>query len=139
MSHFVASAIRFKSEFSTYELFGDDNNVFPKFNRWSREIPTEDLMRELDGGIITLTKSKYPTIHQALKTAQQEFVKRFGEMDWDTNQKSIWHWPYMVQENKVSEEDKIFFAKLESDFIASIKGKFRSTSSTTVIQAPLFI
>lgn len=121
MSSFIAQSIRFNQDFTAFELFGDDNNVFPKFNRWTREIPVTELLRELAGGTTKLNRAKYPSIHKAANEAAKEFAKRFGECDWDTNKKSIWHWPYMARENQVNEEDKIFFAQLEQKFISSVK------------------
>lgn len=133
MSTFVASQIRFTPDFSSFEMFGDDNNVFPKSNRWTKQIPLSDLLRELDGRTMTLPRSKYHNIHEALKEAQKAFIARFGELDWSTNQKSIWHWPYMVQENQVTPEDIIFFAKLEGDFITAIKGSTAPRKPVTYV------
>ena len=125
MSSFIAQKIRFNTEFTTFELYGDDDNVFPKFNRWTKEIPITDLLRELDGGMTKLSQSGYPAIHKAVSEAQKEFTARFGEYDWDTNKKSIWHWPYMVQENQISAADKIYFADIEYKFISSIKSQIK--------------
>lgn len=122
MSHFVASAIRFSPDFLTFEVFGDDNNVFPKFNKWTKDIPTADLLRELSGGLIVLSWSKYPAIYQAVNEAIKSFEARFGECEYPNNQKSIWHWPDMLRENSVTEDDKIFFAELEQKFLTAIQG-----------------
>lgn len=132
MSSFIANTIRFNNNFTTFAVKGGDNNVVPRPNYWSNEIPIAELLRELDGRTIQLTQVKYKAIYLALQKVQQEFTNRFGELDWITNCKSIWHWPYMLQQNTATEDDKIFFAQLEQKFIDALKTLHRSKQRAPV-------
>jgi len=54
MSHFIAHTISFSKDFQTFRVKGGDNNVVPRFNEWSNEIPIDRLYYNLNGGMIKL-------------------------------------------------------------------------------------
>lgn len=124
MSTFIANTISFDPAFTTYALKGGDNNVFPRPNNWTREIPVTELLRDLDGGTIELTpgKAKNKSICRILNKYKLKFIEKYGELDYkDEHPKSIWHWPYLEKSGVITEEDQAFFKSLNDGFLAEIK------------------
>lgn len=54
MSHFVANSISISKDRKTFKVKGGDNNVVPRNNYWSKDIPIEALYYEIDSGNIRL-------------------------------------------------------------------------------------
>jgi len=55
MSHFIAHTISFSKDFKTFKVKGGDNNVIPRSNYWSNDIPIDSLYYNLNGGMIKLS------------------------------------------------------------------------------------
>ena len=54
MSYFIAHTISFSKDFKTFKVKGGDNNVVPRMNYWSNDIPIDRLYYNLNGGMIQL-------------------------------------------------------------------------------------
>lgn len=54
MSHFVANTISISKDLQSFKVKGGDNNVIPRSNYWSNDIPIESLYYEINSGNINL-------------------------------------------------------------------------------------
>jgi len=54
MSHFIANAISISKDLKTFKVKGGDNNVVPRSNYWSNDMPIEDLYYSFNSGNIDL-------------------------------------------------------------------------------------
>lgn len=54
MSTFIANTISFSKDFKTFRVKGGDNNLVPRYNSWSSDIPIDRLYYNLNGGMIQL-------------------------------------------------------------------------------------
>lgn len=59
MSHFIAHTLTFSKDRTTFRLKGGDNNVVPRSNEWTKEIPSSALLWLISSGSVKLTGSKY--------------------------------------------------------------------------------
>lgn len=58
MSHFIAHTIKFSKDLKTFKCKGGDNNVIPRSNSWTKDIPIEELYYNVQGGMLKLTDGK---------------------------------------------------------------------------------
>ena len=54
MSHFIANTISISKDRLTYKLKGGDNNVVPRSNSWTQDIPIKHLYSEINSGNVNL-------------------------------------------------------------------------------------
>ena len=54
MSYFIANSITLSKDLQTFKVKGGDNNVVPRSNYWSNEIPIDRLYYDLNSGCIQL-------------------------------------------------------------------------------------
>lgn len=127
MSHFIANQIKFSQDFKYFKVKGGDNNMVPRSDDWTEDIPVHSLLYEISSGNIELTPNN-PTFRVISNFAQEyqtKFEDRYGELDWrSTNPKSIFH--FYTNPHLLSNSDKEFFADLNYNFAKAIKDKLYS-------------
>lgn len=130
MSSFIANTIQFNPGFTAYRMKGGDNNVYPRPDYWTKEIPIGELIHDLDGRTTQLTNTpKHRRINAILNKYQQQFEERIKlETPWGAK-KGIWYMPDMIRKNEVTAEDIEFFKALEAAFIQDLKDNFRTTAA----------
>ena len=52
MSYFIANQISFSKDFKTFKVKGGDNNLIPRSNNWTNDIPIEELYYNVNGGML---------------------------------------------------------------------------------------
>ena len=109
MSHFVANSISISKDFKTFKVKGGDNNVVPRSNYWSHDIPLNNLFDSFNGGGIRLVNKTEKGLFID-KLVTEESKTFFG--DWN-DETDYWH---MKRKNPTNEKvvnfDKQFLAKL---------------------------
>lgn len=87
MSHFIANAISIAKDRKTFRVKGWDNNVVPRSNNWTRDIPITALLEEISSGNIKLLpwKDKNALITRLAK----KYDKLFGG-SWE-NSNTFYH------------------------------------------------
>lgn len=76
MSSFIANQISFSKDLKTFKVKGGDNNIIPRFNTWSNEIPIKYLYLEVHGGMIQLNNRG----HEKL-TFVNHFIDNYKKFD----------------------------------------------------------
>ena len=112
MSIFIASTISFNKEMTTYKLKGGDNNLIPRSNEWTCEMPIEYLYYDLNCGGTQLLNGneKNRTINKTIN----EFDHFGGSWDEKTDY-------FHVSKLPTIEEKESFYEKE----ISTIKNTYR--------------
>lgn len=109
MSHFVANSISISKDFKTFKVKGGDNNVVPRSNYWTGNIPIENLFYDLNSGGIRLTDKSEKALF-ILDLVHAETLSFGGNWDDETD---YWHMKHYHPESpKVINFDKQFLEKL---------------------------
>lgn len=130
MSTFIANTVAFAPDFLTYKLKGGDNNVFPRPDNWTRDIPMSELLRDIAGGMVRLTGT--PKNKKILGLVNKYMAKfetdrtNWGWKDGDGNPDSIWDFGWMA--DKLNDFQKKYYAEMVSAFTAEIIHNFNATT-----------
>lgn len=75
MSHFVANTISFSKDFTSFKVKWWYNNVSPRHNNWTFDIPITKLLEELWGRNIQLSKGQQK--HIVINNLVQSYLSQF--------------------------------------------------------------
>ena len=84
MSHFIANTISISKDRLTYKLKGGDNNITPRSNSWTQDIPIKHLYSEINSGNVNLMdKSEKGCLVNNLCMNDCNYNKMYVDNSWD--------------------------------------------------------
>lgn len=106
MSRFIAHTISFSKDFKTFRLKGGDNNVVPRYNSWTNDIPFMHLYNDINGGMVELkgTSEKNALIRAIV--AKHRYDGAYY-IDWVENYNKEVQYPEFVKFNEDFKKDLI--------------------------------
>jgi len=88
MSYFCANSIRISKDKKSYQVKGGDNNLVPRSNFWTNDIPIDTLLYNIVGGGIQFVSRTNPTM-LLIEKLVFEYNEKWGG-DWN-DATDLWH------------------------------------------------